>query len=187
MKITSVHPTLSLAESFMLFSNYQRRYDEGIENYKRYAQIAYVLGAKYIIMHGGKPNNAIDNETYFERFARVSEVVTNEGVTLLQENVVKFRAGTLETQKNMIETIGDEANFCLDVKQCVRGGYTPFEAMDVMGKHIKHVHISDHNGQNDCLLPLSGNFDFKAFFKVFTSYTLSDNILNFFFCLLKIA
>ena len=61
MEIVSLHPTMSLAESFMFFSNYQRRYAEGMEFYKRYAEIAGELGAKYIIMHGGKPNRVLDN------------------------------------------------------------------------------------------------------------------------------
>ena len=31
IKVTSVHPTMSLAESFMIFSNYERRYYEAEE------------------------------------------------------------------------------------------------------------------------------------------------------------
>ena len=30
--LSSVHPTMSLAESFMLFSNYDRRFNEGLDN-----------------------------------------------------------------------------------------------------------------------------------------------------------
>ena len=35
MKVTSVHPTMSLAESFMIFSSYERRYYEAEEQYRR--------------------------------------------------------------------------------------------------------------------------------------------------------
>ena len=56
IKIASVHPTMSLAESFMIFSAYERRFYEALDQYSRYSEVAARLGAKYIIMHGGKPN-----------------------------------------------------------------------------------------------------------------------------------
>ena len=67
MKVTSVHPTMSLAESFMIFSSYERRYYEAEEQYRRYSEIAARFGAKYIIMHGGKPNGLTTDEEYCER------------------------------------------------------------------------------------------------------------------------
>ncbi len=165
IKVTSVHPTMSLAESFMLFSDYERRYLIGIEQYKRYAEIAAKLGADYIIMHGGKPNHAIDNLGYCERFLNVARAVRENGATLLQENVVNYRAGSIETMQFMVEQLGDEVGFCLDVKQAVRGGYSPVDALCAVHKNIKHLHISDHTPEHDCLLPLNGGFDFTKFFE----------------------
>lgn len=162
--VVSVHPTMSLAESFMLFSAYDRRYAEGIDQYKRYAEIAAELGAKYVIMHGGKPNRVLDNNGYFERFSGIAQAVRQSGAVLLQENVVKFRAGDLSVLKDMKEYLGDEAAFCLDIKQCIRGGYSPFEALDLLKNSVKHIHISDNSPDNDCMLPMCGNFDFSAFF-----------------------
>ncbi|MBO4733416.1 MAG: sugar phosphate isomerase/epimerase [Clostridia bacterium] len=162
--VVSIHPTMSLAESFMFFSNYARRYEEGMEFYKRYAEIAGELGAKYIVMHGGKPNRVLDNNGYFERFAVISEAVRQNGATLLQENVAKFRAGDLSVLQKMKEYLGDGAAFCLDIKQCIRGGYSPFAALKALGESVKHIHISDSTGQNDCMLPLDGDFDFIGFF-----------------------
>lgn len=164
MKVVSVHPTMSLAESFMLFSAYARRYDEGISQYKRYAEVAAELGAEYIIMHGGKPNDVLDNYGYCERFARIADAVKESGAQLLQENVVNYRAGNLEMLKYMAETL-DDVGFCIDVKQSVRGGYSPFDALEAVSGHIRHLHISDHTAENDCMLPLRGNFDFAGFFK----------------------
>lgn len=161
--ISSVHPTMSLAESFMLFSNYERRFSEGINIYKRYGEIAAELGAKYVIMHGGKPNGTMDNYGYFDRFACVADVVKQNGATLLQENVVKFRAGDIDTLKNMSDYLGDNVNFCLDVKQSLRGGYSPYDVLKLLGGKIKHLHLSDNNEQYDCMLPLKGKFDFKLF------------------------
>lgn len=161
--VSSVHPTMSLAESFILFSNYDRRFCEGLEIYKRYGEIAAELGAKYVIMHGGKPNGTMDDYGYFDRFAKVSEMVRQNGATLLQENVVFFRAGNTDTLQQMSEYLGDNVNFCLDVKQSLRGGYSPYDVLRLLGKKIKHLHLSDNNSQNDCMLPLAGDFDFKNF------------------------
>ena len=166
VKVLSVHPTMSLAESFMLFSAYERRYNEGISQYKRYAEIACELGAKYVIMHGGKPNKVLDDNGYFERFSLVADCVRQNGAVLLQENVVNFRAGNLLMLKSMKDYFGKDAAFCLDIKQCVRGGYSPFEALEALGDSVKHIHISDNMTGNDCMLPLYGNFDFAAFFKL---------------------
>ncbi len=161
--LSSIHPTMSLAESFMLFSNYDRRFSEGLDIYKRYGEIAAELGAKYVIMHGGKPNGTMDDHGYFDRFARVAEVVRQNGATLLQENVVKFRAGSLEALEDMSNYLGDDVNFCLDVKQSIRGGYSPYDVLKSLGSKIKHLHLSDSNDRFDCMLPLDGNFDFKKF------------------------
>lgn len=166
ISIISVHPTMSLAESFMLFSNYPRRYEEGIEQYKRYAEIACELSAKYIIMHGGKPNRAIDNEEYFHRFSVIAQMVKENGAELLQENVVNFRAGSLSALADMKKYLGADAAFCLDIKQCVRGGYSPFEALSLLRDSVKHIHISDNLPGDDCMLPLKGNFDFISFFNL---------------------
>lgn len=161
--LSSIHPTMSLAESFTLFSNYDRRFYEGLDMYKRYGEIAAELGAKYVIMHGGKPNGTMDNHGYFDRFAKVSAVVRQNGATLLQENVVNFRAGDIDALRDMSEYLGDEVNFCLDVKQSIRGGYSPYDVLTLLGGKIKHLHLSDSNREHDCMLPLDGNFDFKNF------------------------
>ena len=34
---------------------------------------------------------------------------------------------------------------------------------DAMGDALRHIHLSDHNGKFDCMLPLQGDFDFKSF------------------------
>lgn len=166
VNVISIHPTMSLAESFMLFSAYDRRYSEGIEQYRRYAEIATQLGAEYIIMHGGKPNGVLDDNGYFERFSVIAESVCRNGAMLLQENVVNFRAGNLDFLKKMKNYLGDNSAFCLDIKQCIRGGYSPFDAMSALGNSVKHIHISDNSAQKDCMLPLDGNFDFKRFFSL---------------------
>ena len=73
INITSVHPTCSLAESFLLFSEYKRRFYEGLDKFARYSEIAAQLGAKYIIMHGGKNNFLLSDEEYCERYMMLNE------------------------------------------------------------------------------------------------------------------
>ena len=111
--VASVHPTMSLAESFMIFSNYERRYREAEDQFRRYSEIAAQLGAKYIIMHGGKPNGILSDEEYCERYMRLKEVTRQNGIDILQENVVRFRAGEIDFLRSMKNILGDEAELCI--------------------------------------------------------------------------
>lgn len=164
INVVSIHPTMSLSESFMLFSAYKRRYTEGINWYKRYAEIAAMFGAKYIIMHGGKPNKVLNDTEYIYEFLKVAETVEQNGAVLLQENVVNFRAGSLEFLKKFKEISGEKSGICLDIKQAIRGGYSPFDVLAAVGDKVKHIHISDSTRLSDCLLPGNGEFDFENLF-----------------------
>lgn len=166
IKVTSVHPSMSLAESFVLFSAYDRRFYEGLDSYRRYAEIAAELGAKYIIMHGGKPNGILTDEEYCDRYMILNEATKKQGITVLQENVVKFRAGDAEFLQSMVDILGKDAEFCLDIKQAIRCGYNPIDLMERFKDNIKHFHISDHSLAGDCLLPGTGGFNFKNFFEL---------------------
>lgn len=165
INITSVHPTMSLAESFMIFSEYKRRFYQSLDDFARYSEIAAELGAKYIILHGGKPNGLTTDEEYCERYMILNEQTRKNGVTVLQENVVHFRAGEIEFLRSMRDILGDDAQFCLDIKQSIRSGYNPFDLLDEFYNNIKHFHISDHSLASDCLLPLKGKFNFPLFFE----------------------
>ncbi|MBQ7726054.1 MAG: sugar phosphate isomerase/epimerase [Clostridia bacterium] len=163
MRVVSIHPTMSLAESFMIFSEYDRRYEEAEDDYRRYSEIAARFGARYIIMHGGKPNGLLTDEEYCERYMRLKTATRENGVTVLQENVVRFRAGDLDFLRSMCEILGEEAEFCLDLKQALRCGYDPMDLTREFLPHIRHFHISDHNLSSDCLLPGDGGFNFREF------------------------
>ncbi len=165
LNITAVHPTMSLAESFMMFSAYERRFREALRQYSRYAQVAQRLGAKYIVMHGGKPNGILTDEEYCERYMALKAETKPYGVTVLQENVVHFRSGDVEFLRSMKEILGDEAEFCFDIKQSIRSGYLPMDLIEEFYPNIKHFHISDHSVAGDCLIPGQGKFNFNEFFK----------------------
>ncbi len=165
LKIAAIHPTMSLAEPFMIFSAYERRFYEAIKQYTRYSQIAKKLGAEYIIMHGGRPNGTLSDEEYCERYMALNNATRQNGVTVLQENVVNFRSGDIEFLHSMAEILGEEAKFCFDIKQSVRCGYLPERLIKEFYPYIKHFHISDHSTAGDCLIPGTGKFDFSQLFK----------------------
>ncbi len=164
IQISSVHPTMSLAESFMIFSAYERRFYEALDSFGRYSEIAARLGAKYIILHGGKPNGILSDEEYCERYMQLKSAALKNGVTVLQENVAHFRAGDIEFMRSMRDILGIDAEFCIDIKQSIRCGYEPIELVNEFYDNTKHYHISDHSTASDCLLPFSGNFNFEGFF-----------------------
>ncbi len=165
LHIAAIHPTMSLAESFMIFSEYERRFYESLKKFARYSEVAAQLGAKYIILHGGKPNNLTTDEEYCERYMQLNYETRKNGVNVLQENVVNYRSGDIEFLRAMREILGDDAQFCFDIKQSIRSGLNPMDLINEFFCNIRHYHISDHSLAGDCLLPLNGNFDFNNFFK----------------------
>lgn len=161
LRISALHPMLSFAEPYMIFSEYDRRFEESQENFKNYFEIAAKLGAKYINLHGDRPTGKLPVEEYCERFKILGDEAKRFGVTLCQENVNGYRSADPEFLADMVRFLGDDANFTLDIKQCIRAGYTVNEIIKAMDGRIKHVHISDHSLSGDCLLPTRGNFNFS--------------------------
>ena len=166
MNIASLHPFTSGYEGYMLFQNYSRRVRDCFDMYRRYFSVAARLGAKIFVLHGDKIGGKLPVYDYCERFAKLSDVAEYEGVLLTQENVNLFRASDPDFIKQMIDNLGKKAAFTFDVKQCVRSGHSPWEIYDAMRGHIAHIHLSDHNENNDCLLPGKGEFDFAKLFRI---------------------
>ncbi len=164
--VVSLHPSLSFAEPYYFFSEYDRRFDEYREEFKLYYDAAARLGSKYVILHGDRlcEFSKISAEEYCRRFMIIADDAKKAGVTLLQENVNKYRACRPDFIKKMRKLTGDKVDFCLDIKQAIRAGYTVDEVVNAMSGKIKHIHISDSNSRCDCMLPQNGNFDFKGFF-----------------------
>lgn len=177
INIDSLHPTMSLAESFMIFSAYERRFSESVRQYDRYAKIAKRLGAKYIIMHGGKPNGILSDEEYCQRYMTLKSTALQNGVTVLQENVRGFRSGDIEFMRSMIEILGKDAEFCIDIKQAVRTDNEPIAFAKEFLPYTRHFHISDHSIASDCQLPLDGSFDFPTFFELLKNYGYDGSMM----------
>ena len=164
LDIVSVHPFASFAESFYLFSNYERRYTDILPMYDRLFEVTAKLGADIFVFHGAKIPGSISDEEYCRRFAHLIEMGKKYGVRVCQENVVHHRSESPQYLKMMKESIGEDFKVVLDIKQAHRAGYTPYEFIDVLGESIIHVHISDRNQEKDCIPPLTGEFNFPKLF-----------------------
>lgn len=164
IKITSVHPFTSGYEYIMIFSDYKKRFDDAVEFYKRYYSFANELGAKLVVMHGDKrfaESGGIPDEEYFERYYRLAQTGRAMGVTFAQENVNLFRSQSPVFINKMREYLGDGVDFVFDIKQAVRSGNDPYEVCSAMGNRIIHLHINDNTSTHDCMLPGTGEMDYR--------------------------
>lgn len=162
-KCVSLHPYTCGIEPMMLFTHYDRRFEDMLEYHKKYFEAMNILGAKKFILHGNKPENRFSDEDYFKRYEGLFDLGKSFGVTVTQENVSRCTGGNLDFLVKMKNALGDKAKFTLDVKQAVRKGYSPYEFIEKLGSSIAHVHLSDHNDKTDCGLVGSGNLGVERF------------------------
>lgn len=163
-KCLSLHPYTCGIEPMMFFTYYERRYRDMLEYHKKYFNTMNILGAKVFVLHGNKPQNKFDDQTYFERYEGLYDLGKSFGITVTHENVERCTAGDLDFLIKMKKALGDKACFTLDVKQAVRKGISPYDFVKALGSNIKHVHLSDHNETSDCTLVGKGNLDFDKFY-----------------------
>ena len=89
-EICSIHPFTSSYESFLLFSAYEKRFEDGLRFYEMYFRTARRMDCRYVIIHGlSDLFSYISHREYFRRFLLLAELANKFGVTLLQENVYK--------------------------------------------------------------------------------------------------
>lgn len=166
INVTSLHPYRSFAEGYNFFSSYERRFNDGVDNYKRYFEAAATLGAKYIVLHGSKKRIDITLEQYADRFRRLNAVAKSFGCTVAHENVVDYIGATPAFMQTMKGYLGDDFRMVLDIKQARRANVDPYEFINLMGRNIVHVHLSDYSDSHDCLPPCEdGLFDFERLFR----------------------
>ena len=166
VKIVSAHPFSSFSETFMLFSEYERRFYETLDFYKRFFETASVMGADIAVIHGSLLPAKISNQEYFERFSKLVEAGKEFGIRVTPENVRKHLSESPDFLKEMKKALGSDFGLIFDVKQSVLAGYDPVEFAKAFAEDIIHIHISDHNSENACLPPSKGCFDFSKLFSV---------------------
>lgn len=166
-ELLSLHPFSSGFEPFLFFSEYEGRFEDGLELYRRYFNACRYLGARLLVLHGDTRHKPGSMELYAERFARLAKVAKEEfGVILAQENVERCRCYNAENIRLLRRYTGDSVRFVLDLKQALRGGQDPFDVLEAMGpQNICHVHLSDNNDRTTCILPGMGEFDFARLFR----------------------
>lgn len=150
VKIVSVHPFTSAFEPFMLFTNYDRRFHDGIEWHKRYFDAMNLLGASIFVFHGDRAQGVLPDEVYYERFAVLRDLGRQFGVTVAQENVERCKSRSLSFLEGMVRYLDGDVSFVFDNKQARRAGGDCMEFIDRLAPHICHVHISDYTEHCDC-------------------------------------
>ena len=172
VRVASVHTMGSFTESFHLFSSYKRRFYEAKDtSFKRHFDVMHTLDAEILVMHGIKKPGSIPDEEYFDRFGELIRMGKAEGLKVCQENVVHYRSESPDLLMRMCEYIGDDFNMVFDIKQSIRTGVNPYDFAEKLHKYIRHIHISDHNSEKDCIVPCkNGTFDFKKFFDMMKKY-----------------
>ena len=156
LDIRAVHSFTSCFEPYLLFSQYERRYEDGIRLFEDVFRAAAALSADYVILHGDRDPGVLSVAESVARFERLYDLGRSYGVTLLQENVVRFRACSPTFVREMRQTLGDKVQFTLDFKQCRRTGVDLADMIDTMRGAVRHVHISDADAAHDCLMPGQG-------------------------------
>lgn len=165
-KVVSVHPFTSGFEPFMLFSDYERRFEDGLEFAKTYFEAMNILGAEIFVLHGDRFESHHSDERYFERYQRLFREAKKDGICVAQENVCRCRSRDLDFIKNMKSALKDEVAFVLDLKQATRSEHSYKEVLSTMGDKLVHLHLNDCDEQHDCLLPGRGNRNFKELFEI---------------------
>ena len=88
-RVVSIHPFTSGFESYLLFSNYERRFYDGVTFYEKYFRTAKYIGANKVVLHGLTTvyKSSMTNSEYFRRFDILQNSAEKYNVSLLQENV----------------------------------------------------------------------------------------------------
>ena len=165
--VKSVHPFTSGYEGFLLFSDYERRFEDGLAFYRSYFEACNLLGAAILVLHGQRreTGGADMEKRYLERYARLFELGKTYGVTVAQENVNLMRGNDAGFVRRMRKFCGLDCAFVLDIKQAVREGKDPLALCDAMGKSLLHVHLNDNDPGSDCRLPGFGAMDYGPFLR----------------------
>lgn len=159
LSIKSIHPFSSFAESYMIFTPYERRFKDTAEMYKKYYQACNILGADILVFHGARDKGSVCDEQKFERFGMMSEQAGQYDVILAQENVVEYCSQHPDYLIRMRDYLGDKFKMVFDNKQAIRAKHNPMEFVKSLGESIVHIHISDNDATHDCLAPGKGKSD----------------------------
>lgn len=166
LPIVSIHPFTPELEPFLFFTDYAPRFEDGLRLYRRYFEVCQQLGAKVLVIHGNRNGRTeIPMDLYAQRFCRLCAEGEKYGIMVAHENVERCQCGRPDNIRLLQKYADRQIHFVLDLKQSLRANIDPLDMVDAMGaENICHLHLSDADGQSDCMLPGKGNFDFHALF-----------------------
>lgn len=164
--VLAIHPYTSSMEPFMLFSDYERRFEDALEYSKKYFELANKLGSQIVILHGDRKDRDYKDDRYIERYFKLYSLGREFGVYVAQENVERCRSRDKEFIRKMKNELGEHVRFVLDLKQARRSGVDCEELISIMGDKIIHTHLSDFDDEHDCMLISKGKCDFKRIFEL---------------------
>ena len=176
-KCISVHPYTCAIEPMMFFTNYERRLNDALIYYSKYFKAMNILGANILVFHGNKGAVPVDENLYFDRFFKLSELGKQYNIIVAQENVARCQCNNVEFMINMVNQLGDNARFVIDLKQAIRSGIEIFDIIDKVGSNIAHIHISDHNSTHDCLPLGSGDLNVPLLLNALKSKSFDGAIM----------
>lgn len=163
--VHSIHPYTSFAEPFVLFGGYERRLKEGIEFYKTYFEAAAALGARAVVLHGGRPPASEEKAMrYSEAYNLLCDAAEEYGVSPAVEIVVDRMGQSLDFLSFLKKNSDGKFRTVLDIKQCRRSEVSEFDFIEKFAEDIVQVHVSDYNKKLDCIPPGEGEYDFKRLF-----------------------
>lgn len=177
MDVRSLHPFTSAYETTLLFSDYQRRTLDSVEFYKHYFEAANELGAKMIVLHGGVSLLNTTPEKYAESYILLNKAALEAGLHIAHENVHNHLCGNPKFMKALCDNVGENFKMVLDIKQCRRCNESEFEFIDLLGDKIYQVHISDCLGNETCLAPGAGEYDFKKLFTALKTVGYDNSVI----------
>ncbi|MGI6180446.1 MAG: sugar phosphate isomerase/epimerase family protein [Agathobaculum sp.] len=167
LDIVSIHPYTSLMEGLLFFSDYRRRLEDGLTQYRRYFACAAALGARCLTFHGERDMGPPDTPERWARkcaaYRRLCALADEYGVKVAQENVAWCRSRHPDYIRALYRDV-PELRYTLDIKQAHRAGQDWRVLMDAMGDRLINVHINDFSKEQSCMLPCSGMMDYTAFF-----------------------
>lgn len=176
-RVISIHPFTSGFEPFMLFTGYERRFQDGLELHRHYFNAMNQLGAEVFVFHGDRKLGKLSEKEYFERFAKLRDLGKEYGVIVAQENVSRCKSHSLRFLKNMIEYLDGDVSLVFDNKQAIRSGVTYEEYINTLGKNIVHMHISDNSELCDCMALGEGTLNIVKLLDLVKTFCFNGSVI----------
>ncbi|MCY6484440.1 sugar phosphate isomerase/epimerase [Clostridium aestuarii] len=163
--INSVHAFSTFFEPY-IFDNYKRRRNDMIKYFKQVCLAGKKLGAKYYTFHGIRKIDTrfLNDEFIIEIYNELIYISSEIGIKLAQENVSWCMSSQISFLEMLQERCKYPLNFTLDIKQAYKAGIPIEEYIKVMNENIVNFHINDRDDKNQCLLPGTGDVNYKKIF-----------------------